>query len=261
MFMVYWILIIVSASLLGYIFWKRYVLTKRSLVFEKELRKEEQRLSEEETTPERSSDEEPIHDIQLKRYAEQRAREEKNRCLREAKKAYKQGDLHFSKGDYDLAEKHLIQVLSFDNDHLDANFKLGLLYLHQENLPRAEFFFQKLIDIKEHPVYYSNLALTLYQQNRLPEATQLYEKAIELDDKHAGRFVNLAHIYQELGESEKALRAFEEASRLDPRNLDYLWTLIQYYEKFSQIEEVRRVLKRILELDPYNAQAREKWSN
>ena len=180
------------------------------------------------------------------------------RRIREAKKAFKQADLHFTKGDYGLAEKFLVQVLSFDNDHLDANLKLGLLYLHQENLPRAEFFFQKLIDLKESPVYYSNLALTLYQQGRLEEAAKLYEKAIESEGNKPARFVSLAHVYHELGEMEKAMAAFESACRLDPRNLDYWWTVLEYYEKFSKKEDMARVLKKILELDPYNDVAKGK---
>jgi len=197
-------------------------------------------------------------ELELKRQAEQRAREENTRRIRQAKKAFKQADLHFSKGDYGLAEKHLLQVLSHDNDHLDANLKLGLLYLRQENLGRAEFFFQKLLDLKEDPVYYSNLALTLYQQSRLEEACKLYERAIEMDANKPGRFVSLAHVYQEMNEMERALELIEEAARLEPRNIDHLWSLLGFYEKFSQHKDCHRTLVRILEIEPYNEQARAK---
>ena len=121
-----------------------------------------------------------------------------------------------------------------------------------------EFFFQKLIDLKENPVYFSNLALTLYQQGRLEEAAKLYEKAIEAEGNKPARFVSVAHVYHELGEMEKALSAFEVACRLDPRNLDYWWTILEYYEKFSKKEDMMRVLKKILELDPYNDVAKGK---
>lgn len=244
---------------LGWIFGRRYVLARKGIVFEDELRKEEERKAADngEGRPEVEGPESAT-DLQLKRQAEQKAKDEKMRRLREAKKAFKQADIHFTKGDYGLAEKFLVQVLSFDNDHLDANLKLGLLYLHQENLPRAEFFFQKLIDLKENPVYYSNLALTLYQQGRLEESAKLYEKAIESDANKPARFVSVAHVYHELGEMEKALSAFESACRLDPRNLDYWWTVLEYYEKFSKREDMVRVLKKILELDPYNDVAKGK---
>ncbi len=252
-----WILMIVSAAGLGWIFGRRYVLARKGVAFEEDLRKQEER-KEEETAGEQPASGGQATDLQLKRQAEQKARDEKTRRIREAKKAFKQADLHFTKGDYGLAEKFLVQVLSFDNDHLDANLKLGLLYLHQENLPRAEFFFQKLIDLKENPVYFSNLALTLYQQGRLEEAAKLYEKAIETDGNKPARFVSVAHVYHELGEMEKALSAFEVACRLDPRNLDYWWTILEYYEKFSKKEDMMRVLKKILELDPYNDVAKGK---
>lgn len=253
--MFYWIVLAVSGMALALIFLRRLNLTRKGLTFEAELKKEENRADSGEGDSTAESFISPS-DLQLKRRAEQKAHEERNRRIREAKKAYKQAEIHFSKGDYGLAEKHLLNVLSFDNDHQEANLKLGLLYLHQENLPRAEFFFQKLLDLKENPVYYSNLALTLYQQNRLEEAAKLYERAIEMDNKKAGRFVSLAHVYGELGDMEKALDRFEAAIRLEPRNLDYLWNLLDYYEKFSRFSDMRRTIKRILELDPYNETAK-----
>lgn len=258
--MFYWILFILSGVGLIWIFRRRLKATLQSFKFAAEMEKEAQHSTE-------STGEIPIEamemptDLQLKRQAEQRSREEKNRKIRESKKAFKQAEVYFTKGDYGIAEKHLLQVLSFDNDHLDANLKLGLLYLHQENLPRAEFFFQKLLDLKEHPVYYSNLAMTLYQQDRLEEAAKYYEKAITLDNKRPQRYVSLAHVYQKLGESEKALKHFEEASRLDPRNLDYLWILLDYYEKLVRQEALAGILKRILGLDPYNADVQRKLAD
>lgn len=255
--MIPWILFALSGSILLLIFWRRYLLTRRGVHFEVELEREEQRKE----APEEEGALDPEggpSELQLKRQAEQRERDEKSRRLREAKKAFKQAELHYSKGDYGLAEKHLLQVLSYDNDHLDANLKLGLLYLQQENLPRAEFFFQKLIDLKESPIYLSNLALTLYQQGRFEESAQLYERAIELDPKKAARFVSLAYVYQELGELEKALDRFEAAYRLEPRNLDYLWILLGLYEKMARDEATLRILKKILELDPYNAEVKGK---
>lgn len=254
--MLNWILFIASGLLLLLLFWRRYVWTRRCAHLEEELRREEAKADSNEEGP--ALEQNPPTDLQIKRQAEQRERDEKSRRLRETKKAFKQADLHFTKGDYGLAEKYLLQVLSYDNDHQDANLKLGLLYLHQENLPRAEFFFQKLIDLKESPVYFSNLALTLYQQNRFEEAGKLYERAILLDPKKPARFVSLAYVYKELGELEKALANFEEASRLDPRNLDYLWTLIEFYEKFSRKEDMARILHKVLELDPYNMEVKGK---
>jgi len=256
--MFYSTILIISGVALGLIFLRRLNLTRKGIVFEVELKKEELREEDANFSETHKTDDYSATDLQVKRQSEQKARDEKTRQIREAKKAYKQAELHFAKGGYGLAEKHLLHVLSFDNDHLNANLKLGLLYLHQENLPRAEFFFQKLLDLKENPVYYSNLALTLYQQNRLEEAAKLYERAIEMDNKKPGRFVSLAHVYNKMGEMEKALRYFEEASRLDTRNLDYLWNLLEYYEKFSRLQDMRRVIKRILELDPYNDTAKAK---
>ncbi len=205
--MFYWILFLITGVALGLIFWRRHLLTLKSLSFTEDLKKEEAK-NKEEGEPELPQPEDELTEMQKKRHEEKRARDERDSRLRKGKRAFKQADVHFTKGDYGLAEKHLLEVLSFDNDHLDANLKLGLLYLHQENLPRAEFFFQKLIDLKESPVYCSNLALTLYQQGRLEEAAKLYERSIELDNKRAGRFVSLAHVYNELGEMEKSLRSF-----------------------------------------------------
>ena len=169
---------------------------------------------------------------------------------------FKKGEMFFSKNDLVAAEGCFVQIIASEDTNLEANLYLGLIYLKQENFPKAEFFFHKLVNLKKDPVYYSNLGLALYKQGRLLEATEAYESAVVLDDKRAARFASLALVYKELNNDEKALINFERASRKSPRNLDYLWAILEYYQKLSRIEDVRSTAKKILELDPYNEDAK-----
>ncbi|MBU1018660.1 MAG: tetratricopeptide repeat protein [Patescibacteria group bacterium] len=164
----------------------------------------------------------------------------------------KKGEFHFARKELLESEEFFIRVLSIEETHLDANFHLGMTYLGLGNDSKAEFFFQKLTNLKKNPLYYSSLGRALYNQGRLLEAAEAYENAIALDDKRAARFASLARVYMELNNDEKALANFEKASRKSPRNMDYLQALIGYYQKLGLEDELQRSVKRMLELDPYN---------
>lgn len=174
----------------------------------------------------------------------------------DTRKLMKKGEVYFARDEFEEAEKCFINVLSIDETHIEANLQLGLMYLKQDNYPKAEFFFHKLTNLKKDPLHYSNLGLALYKQGRLLEAAEAYENALAMDDKRAARFASLAQVYRELNNDEKALENFEKASRKAPRNVDYLWGLLEYYQKLGRDEDVQKTAERVLGLDPYNKEAK-----
>lgn len=170
----------------------------------------------------------------------------------------KKAEASFSKGDYKQGERFLIQTLSLDPSNVNAYHKLGLLYLRQEQFGRAETMYQKLVmSAKNDPVYFSNLAVALYQQKKLDAAKVNYKKAIEMDGSRAGRFFSLAQVLKELGEIQDSLNNFKKAIEMDPKNLDYLLTLAQVYMDANFMDEARQLLGQILVLYPHNEIAKE----
>ncbi len=170
----------------------------------------------------------------------------------------KKADAAMAKGDLKQGEQFLIQGLSLDPSNVDAYHKLGLLYLHQGQFSKAENMYHKLILSAQHdPVYFSNLAVAMYQQKKLEGAKTHYKKAIELDASRAGRFFSLAQVLKEMGEVQDALAHFRKAVEMDPQNLDYLLTLAEMTMDLNMMDDARSLLGQILAAYPDNEMAKE----
>ncbi len=174
------------------------------------------------------------------------------------RKAFLRADVFFGRNQLDEAEPLLIAILNEEPGHLDAHHKLGLLYMKRGDFQNAELYFSKLVNLKQDPVYFSNLGAALYQQQRLIEAAEAYENAISLDDRRAERLQSLAQVYFELGEDEKALHNFERAARRKPKDEGLKLILADYYERLGDVERAKRMLEELLDMDPYNEDLKER---
>lgn len=231
--LIYWIAFGLSGIALILIFLRRLRLTTQDLKFQKHLA-EEEALNEEPMT------EAPQEDV-VTPQPEGSARQ-----------TFLKADTHYGRKEWDDAEVLLLAVVEMDPSHVEAHHKLGMLYMNLGDFPNAELFFNKLINMKKDPIYFSNLGAALYQQQRLVEAAEAYENAIALDDKRANRLQSLAQVYHELDNHDKALHYFERASNRKPKDKDLKLILADYYEKLERLEEAAEQLKKVLEMDPYN---------
>jgi tetratricopeptide (TPR) repeat protein len=170
----------------------------------------------------------------------------------------KKADAALAKGEQRQGEKFLIQALALDPSNLAAYQKLGLLYLHQGQFGKAEMMYQKLVmSVQTDPVFFSNLAMAMFQQKKLEGAKTNYKKAIELDATRPGRFFSLGQVLKEMGEVQDALAHLRKAIEMDPANLDYLLTLAQTYLDLKMTDEARVLLGEILAAYPENEMAAE----
>ncbi len=240
--MIPWFLLFSSGFAMGIIFLRRLRLTRKDLIFQNGLQREalEESMDTLDASEPSGSGQEALPELDGS-----------------VRKSYSRAELLMSRGSAapeELAEAEglLLAVIANETGHIDAHHKLGLLYLRLGNFRGAELYFSKLVNFKQDPVYFSNLGLALYQQQRLVEAAEAYENAIALDDRRAERLQSLAQVYFELGQDDKALHYFEHASRRKPKDMELKLILADYYERLGRKEEARLKLEEILELDPYN---------
>lgn len=241
--MIAWILLILSTIALGLMFWRRFRLTRKDMIFQEDLQAQEEEEAapvEEAPVVEAVAQELPLEDP-----------EEVN-----VKKTFARADVHFGRKEWDDAEPLLLLVLEADSKHVEAHLRLGMIAMKRQDFPAAEVYFAKLVSLKKDPVYFSNLGAALYQQQRLVEAAEAYENALALDDKRAARFVSLGQIYHELDEHEKALEHFERAAEKKRKDVGLLMILADYYIRFERADEAKQILKKVLDLDPYNEEAK-----
>src|SRR5512142_2963987 len=100
--------------------------------------------------------------------------------------------------------------------------ELGNLYFLSGSYNQASQAYQRSIQLDENfgrP--YSNLALTYVQQGKFEEAIELYRRSIELlteDKERAVSWNRLGTVYRHLKDYSKAVIAFQEADELDPQS-------------------------------------------
>lgn len=163
------------------------------------------------------------------------------------KSTFMSAEAFFENGDLDEAEKLYIQVLSLDEAHLDANMRLGLIYIKKQLPKKAEAIFRKTLALSpDDPLATSNLGLALYLQRNYEEAKDVYLRAIELDPARGARYISLAHVYRELGDFTSAVQAIHKAFTVEPQQNEYRLLLAETYSDMGNHTGARTIVQNIL---------------
>ncbi len=105
--------------------------------------------------------------------------------------------------------------------------------------------------------YYHYLrAQQLLGEDDLTGAAREYEEALNQDPESARVELELAAIYQRMGEVKKALAHVEKSLKLDPKQQDAYFLLASLHVGLNQLQEATQEYERILVLDPDNREAR-----
>lgn len=105
--------------------------------------------------------------------------------------------------------------------------------------------------------YYHYLkAQQLLGEDDLAGAVQEYEETLKEDPESPRVELELAAIYQRLGEVKKALAHVEKSLKLDPKQQDAYFLLASLHVGLNQLGEAIQEYERILVLDPDNREAR-----
>src|SRR3989338_6991175 len=191
-------LVIISSALvaLGYIAYRGY----RRLENQKASLQEQNRQSKESNTVRPAVYEAPIPETK------------KRVDIRMLKKNLNEADMFFTKGNLEEARGSFLKVLALNSDHEEATNKLGLIYLQENHPGKAELLFVKLTELyPKNAVYWSNLALACYKQDKLDGSITAYIKAISLDKKRSARYLSLAEVYKKKHDDDLVLGCYSEA--------------------------------------------------
>lgn len=166
-------------------------------------------------------------------------------------------DFYITRKEFDEAEKLLIEVLSFENNHAAALEKLGHIYIVSENYSKAALLYERLTeDFPRNPNVYTNYGLALMHRKDFEGAIAAYEKAIELDSDNPDRHINLGKLFEIVQNFPDAIEHFMKAVQMSPRNLDYHFALAESYKKTKNFAESKKWYEKILDLSPYDADAK-----
>ena len=123
-----------------------------------------------------------------------------------------------AEGYFDRAKEEYLQVISLDDQWVEAYTRLGDLYFRASDFDKAE---------------------------------EMYLASIQLDDSNPLPFHNLGVIYDINDRQEEAIASFTEAIRLNPRSAQARYNLgLVYSRSPDNLDEAVSEFLRAIELDP-----------
>ena len=128
-----YIIIIVSFSVLSWVFVRRFKITKKDFKYEKDL--EKKIVQEEKDKKENEASLDYDTDFDTDKFKKDIVKSERKRSfnIAELNRIFNRAVMLFNNNEYEDAEKLFIKVLSMQPDNEDANNKLGIIYYFNNN--------------------------------------------------------------------------------------------------------------------------------
>jgi tetratricopeptide (TPR) repeat protein len=135
--------------------------------------------------------------------------------------------------------------------YADRLFLAGLRYEERpETLPKAIRAYKKAIELNPRAVgAFINLGTIYYHQGGLHEAERYYRAALALNPASALVHFNLGNLLEELGQTDAARSQYEEAIRLDPQYPDPRFNLALVFERQGRHGKAGQQWRAYLKLD------------
>jgi Tfp pilus assembly protein PilF len=115
-------------------------------------------------------------------------------------------------------------------EEITSTKSLGLAYLEENKLDKAETEFLKLIDLAPGEVTgYANLGLVYLRMGKYAEAEKWLLKAVEMDPKNPDIQLILAKTYELSDQRDKAIATLEKLLKHSPDHLKSLYALTELY--------------------------------
>lgn len=137
-----------------------------------------------------------------------------------------EGARHFQSGQHQVALDTFQRAIAADPRNADGYYNLAAVYHHlgkanhdNNYYAQAEQYYHQAIDLdKDHPEAYRGLAVLMTEQQRTEEAVQLLAGWEQRSPTSADARVELARMYQELGQRDQAEKHLLEAIAIDTRH-------------------------------------------
>jgi tetratricopeptide (TPR) repeat protein len=136
-------------------------------------------------------------------------------------------------------------------------------YFYLERIPEALEAGEKAIELApDYATAYNNLGIVYGSQGQMDAAIAMFEKGIQVDPDYAEVHYNLGFAYENLEQLDAAIAEYQEAVSIDPNYLDAYENMGTVYARQGRLEEASVQFETFLELappdDPGRAQV-ESW--
>ncbi len=156
----------------------------------------------------------------------------------------------FSKKNYKLAEKELLEVIKLNPFEEDAYYELYRVYTSTGNVKKAIESLDVLKTISPYRTFpYVELSKLYAKLGNYQKAIEVLEEGVERKDDPKLHF-ELANLYAKTGQFEEAKEEFSEACRKDFLNVEYRQKFVEFLIDIEDYEEALNVVLSTIELFP-----------
>lgn len=137
----------------------------------------------------------------------------------------------------------LNRAIEADPQNPEAYAQKAVTYRLDGFYDRALEFYDKALSLCETPLYWNGIGITYERLDRLDEAFQAYDRAIEADPSFADAYNNRANVYVKFGQHWKAEDDYKKAVKLDPKfasAFNNLGALLYDHERYEEALECYR---------------------
>ncbi len=161
-------------------------------------------------------------------------------------------------GDYELAEKKLLEILRYDPVDISVFFDLAVVCEKQEKFNEAINYFKIVINFDpEEQKAYNNLAKIYFTLEDYDNADKMINEAKKISDDTT-TFTISGAIFQAMENYEQAKNEYKKAIELDREKINKIarFNLATIYFDAGEYIECKRMLEEILEIDENDEQAK-----
>lgn len=169
-------------------------------------------------------------------------RELQRNVPKKAAKAFQEAQRYSAEGDIPKAMEHLGKALRIFPDYAEAHSNMGFQYMRQQRIAEAADCFQRAVNLDPaSALFNSNLAVALLALGKKEEGEAAARRAIQLDNNHTRAHYALgAVLMNRPGEEDEALKHLAKAVADVPRA--HL-LMAQIYSKTGREEDAARELR------------------
>lgn len=153
------------------------------------------------------------------------------------------GETHRGQGESYSAQLEFQGALKVDEEHVRANFGLGLTFLSRGDTAKAENVFRRLVDLEaafepQHKHLFNEFGISLRKCGLYDQALEYYARAREFaksEDDHL--LLNIARAHYEQGDIPNCVDRLEEALRVNP-DLDEGQKFLSYLQSRGYADDL-----------------------
>ncbi len=160
-------------------------------------------------------------------------------------------DTASKRGNWDAAERALLQILKYDHKNTAAYNQLGMIYVRTKRFEDAIACFDIASSLAPSVASLYNLGLVHFQTGNFQEAASALEKVVDLEPTPK-RLLVFARILQYLEEDKKVIDVLRRVVDMDPseRNLTYLAEGYEAAKQYKKAEEIWQQIHQIRQTEP-----------